>query len=256
MAELAGRRALISGGAAGIGRAIGLELAAGGCDIAILDVDAATADATATEIRRLGGDVVIAEGDVAQAASVRAAVLALEACGPPFDILINNAGIARLGSLLDISEQDWRDTFAVNVDGIFNLTRAVVPGMVQRRHGAVINLASWLGRRGHPLFAAYAASKFAVIGLTQSLAPEVAPFGVRVNAVCPGIIAGTPMRASLEAAGAVVGLPPSAERSKTIPLGRAGTPEEVAKVVAFLASDAAAYVTGAAYDVSGGQWMN
>jgi 2-hydroxycyclohexanecarboxyl-CoA dehydrogenase len=128
--------------------------------------------------------------------------------------------------------------------------------MVQRRHGAVINLASWLGRRGHPLFAAYAASKFAVIGLTQSLAPEVAPFGVRVNAVCPGIIAGTPMRASLEAAGAAVGLPPSAERSKTIPLGRAGTPEEVAKVVAFLASDAAAYVTGAAYDVSGGQWMN
>src|SRR5262245_64981978 len=97
MAELAGKRALISGGAAGIGRAIGLELAAAGCDIALLDVDAVRAQATATEIRRLGRDAAVAEGDVAQAASVQAAVLALEDCGPTLDILIKNAGIARLG---------------------------------------------------------------------------------------------------------------------------------------------------------------
>jgi len=255
MPGLAGKRALVTGGAHGIGRAIGLELAREGCDIALLDVDEAAAEAAAVKIRALGRAAAAAVGDVAVAASVRAAVSALEAGGGPFDILINNAGVARLGSLLSISEGDWRDTLAVNVDGIFNVSRTVVPGMVERRRGAVVNLASWLGRRGNPIFAAYAASKFAVIGMTQSLASEVVPFGVRVNAVCPGIIAETPMRSALERAGAGAGLPPIKERAKTIPLGRAGTPDEVAKVVAFLASDAAAYVTGAAYDVSGGHWM-
>jgi 2-hydroxycyclohexanecarboxyl-CoA dehydrogenase len=256
MPGFTGKRALVTGAAQGIGRAIGLELARQGCDIALLDVDGAAAEVTAADIRALGRAATVALGDVAVAASVRAAVTALEADGAPCDILINNAGIARLGSLLSISEGDWRDTFAVNVDGIFNVSRMVVPGMVERRCGAVVNLASWLGRRGNPIFAAYAASKFAVIGMTQSLAAEVAPFGVRVNAVCPGIIADTPMRSGLEGAGAAAGLPPIEQRAKTIPLGRAGTPDEVAKVVAFLASDAALYVTGAAYDVSGGHWMS
>ena len=256
MHGLSGKRALITGGASGIGRAIGLALAQAGCDIALIDVAHAAAEATAQDIRALGRAAEVAAGDVASAASVRAAVAALEASGPPFDILINNAGIARLGSVLSISAEDWRDTFAVNVDGIFNATRAVVPGMIERRRGAVVNLASWLGRRGHPQFSAYAAAKFAVIGITQSLAPEVAAFGVRVNAVCPGIIADTPMRLALEQAGAGAGLPPMAERVKSVPLGRAGTPEEVANVVVFLASEAAAYVTGAAYDVSGGLWMS
>ncbi len=173
----------------------------------------------------------------------------------PIDILVNNAGIARLGSLLTISDKDWRDTFAVNVDGVFNVTRAVVPGMVERKRGAVVNLASWLGRRGHPAFSAYAATKFAVVGMTQSLAPEVAPHGVRVNAVCPGLIGGTPMRDALDATSQAAGLPRAEERAKSIPLGRIGTPEDVAKVVAFLASDEAAYVTGACYDVTGGMWM-
>jgi NAD(P)-dependent dehydrogenase (short-subunit alcohol dehydrogenase family) len=256
MHGFSGKRALITGGASGIGRAIGLALAQAGCDIALIDVAHAAAEATAQDIRALGRAAEVAAGDVASAASVRAAVAALEASGPPFDILINNAGIARLGSVLSISAEDWRDTFAVNVDGIFNATRAVVPGMIERRRGAVVNLASWLGRRGHPQFSAYAAAKFAVIGITQSLAPEVAAFGVRVNAVCPGIIADTPMRLALEQAGAGAGLPPLAERVKSVPLGRAGTPDEVANVVVFLASEAAAYVTGAAYDVSGGHWMS
>jgi len=256
MHGFSGKRALITGGASGIGRAIGLALAQAGCDIALIDVAHAAAEATAQDIRALGRAAEVAAGDVASAASVRAAVAALEASGPPFDILINNAGIARLGSVLSISAEDWRDTFAVNVDGIFNATRAVVPGMIERRRGAVVNLASWLGRRGHPQFSAYAAAKFAVIGITQSLAPEVAAFGVRVNAVCPGIIADTPMRLALEQAGAGAGLPPMAERVKSVPLGRAGTPDEVANVVVFLASEAAAYVTGAAYDVSGGLWMS
>ena len=255
MEGLAGKRALITGGASGIGRAIGLELARSGCDIALIDLDGDAAETTARELRALGRAADAVSGDVSAAASVQHAVAALEAQGQPFDILVNNAGIARMGSLLTIGEKDWRDTFAVNVDGIFNVSRAVVPGMVERKRGSVVNLASWLGRRGNPAFSAYAASKFAVVGITQSLAPEVAPFGVRVNAVCPGIIGGTPMRSALEKVAADAGLPPTEERVKTIPMGRTGTPEEVAKVVAFLASDAAAYVTGAAYDVSGGHWM-
>ena len=141
------------------------------------------------------------------------------------------------------------------MDGVFNVARAVVPGMVERKRGAVVNLASWLGRRGHPAFSAYAATKFAVVGMTQSLAPEVAPHGVRVNAVCPGLIGATPTRDALDATSEAAGLPRAEERAKSIPLGRIGTPEDVAKVVAFLASDEAAYVTGAAYDVAGGLWM-
>jgi NAD(P)-dependent dehydrogenase (short-subunit alcohol dehydrogenase family) len=255
MEGLAGKRALVTGGAAGIGRAIALKLAREGCDIALLDIDGAAAQATAAEIRALGREAAAAAGDVTDRDEITAAVGDLTAKGAPIDILVNNAGIARLGSLLTMPEKDWRDTFAVNVDGVFHVTRAVVPGMVARRRGAVVNLASWLGRRGHPAFGAYAATKFAVIAMTQALAVEVAPAGVRVNAVCPGLIVGTPMREALDAASEGAGLPRAAERAKSIPIGRAGTPEDVAKVVAFLASDEAAYVTGAAYDVTGALWM-
>src|SRR5215510_7483899 len=129
MAGFAGKRALISGGANGIGRAIAFELARAGCDIALLDIDPAALEATAIELRALGRSATAAEGDVSLATSVRAALAQLQADAPPFDILINNAGIARVGSLLEIKEEDWRRTFAVNVDGVFNLTRAVVPGM-------------------------------------------------------------------------------------------------------------------------------
>jgi NAD(P)-dependent dehydrogenase (short-subunit alcohol dehydrogenase family) len=254
MDELTGKRALVTGGASGIGRSVSLKLARAGCDVALIDTNAIAADAAVAEIRAMGRQAVAAGGDVSKADSVRVAVAEL-AGGGPFDILINNAGICRLGALLTMPEKDWHDTFAVNVDGIFNVSRAVVPGMVERRRGAVVNLASWLGRRGAPPFGAYAATKFAVIAMTQTLAAEVAASGVRVNAVCPGLIVDTPMRAALEKEADRAGLPRAAERAKSIPLGRAGTPEDVANVVAFLVSDAGGYVTGASYDVTGGLWM-
>lgn len=254
MSRLTDRVALVTGGAAGIGRAIALKLAREGSNVGILDLDATAAEKTAEEIRALGRRAASTAGDVTSKNSVQGAVSALEREIGPFDILVNNAGIARLGPLLTMSEKDWDDTFAVNVDGTFHVTRAVVPGMVERQRGSVINLSSWLGRRGHPSFGAYAASKFAIVGFTQTLALEVAPH-VRVNAVGPGLIVGTPMRSVIDDASVRDGLPRAEERAKSIPLGRAGTPEDVANLIAFLASDEAAYVTGGFYDVTGGSWM-
>lgn len=254
MNGLAGQIALVTGGAVGIGRAIALKLAREGCDVAVLDRDEAAADATADAVRDIGRRAAAAKGDVADASSVREAIAALRAALGPVDILVNNAGIARLGPLLGMAEQDWHETFEVNVDGTFNVIRAVVPDMVERRRGVVVNMASWLGRRAQVNFGAYAASKFAIVGLTQALALEVAPH-VRVNAIAPGFIGGTPMRAAIDEASIRSGLPRGEDRAKAVPLGRAGRPEDVANLAAFLASEEAAYITGAIYDVTGGMWM-
>lgn len=250
---LDGRVALVTGGAAGIGRAIALRLAGEGCDVAVLDL--ADAGPTLEAVRACGRRAMALRADVAERLEVEDAVLAVEQELGGIDVLVNNAGIARLGGVLDTSPEDWRESFRVNVDGCFWCCRAVVPGMVARRRGAVVNLASWLGKVVALPFGTYAATKFAVVALTQSLALETAAAGVRVNAVCPGVIAGTPMRLEVERAGAAFGLPSTAERARSIPLGRAGSAEEVAALVAFLASEEAAYLTGLAIPVAGGAWL-
>jgi NAD(P)-dependent dehydrogenase (short-subunit alcohol dehydrogenase family) len=255
MGRFDGRVALITGAAGGIGRAIALALAKEGADIGVVDLAGTPIDDTVEEVRRLGRKASAEPGDVRDAASILNAATVVKSALGPVDILINNAGIARIGPLLEIPAQDWHETFAVNVDGVFNTTRAVVPSMDARRRGCVVNLASWLGRRGMASYGAYAASKFAVVGFTQTLALELAPVGIRVNAVAPGLIVDTQMRRDIDAESGRRGLPQSKDRAAQIPMGRGGTPEEVAKIVAFLASDDAAYVTGACYDVSGGSWM-
>lgn len=256
MDGLSGKVALITGGAAGIGKAIGQRLAREGCAIGILDIDGKAAEATAKELRESGARVEARQGSVADAESAKAAADALSAALGPIDILVNNAGVSRFGKVLDGPEADWRLQFSVNVDGTWHMCRAVVPGMVARKRGVVVNMSSWLGKRGWANFGAYAATKFAVIGLTQSLAMEVAADGVRVNAVCPGMIVGTPMREGLDAQAAEQGIPLSKDRVSAIPLQRAGTAEDVARTVAFLASDEAAYLTGSTIDVAGGLWMS
>jgi NAD(P)-dependent dehydrogenase (short-subunit alcohol dehydrogenase family) len=225
-------------------------LAARGARVAAIDL---APDLAARAGAEVGGPGIAC--DVADPASVDAACAAVERALGPVDILVNNAGIARIGPLLEIPSQDWRDSFAVNVDGVFNTSRAVVPSMVARRRGCVVNLASWLGRRAMANYGAYAASKFAVVGFTQALALELAPAGIRVNAVAPGLIVDTQMRRDIDAESGRRGLPQAKDRAPLIPLGRAGVPEDVARVVAFLASDDAAFVTGACYDVTGGSWM-
>jgi NAD(P)-dependent dehydrogenase (short-subunit alcohol dehydrogenase family) len=172
------------------------------------------------------------------------------------DVLINNAGICRLGSIAEFSEADWRATFRVNVDGVFHACQAILPHLAARGRGSIVNIASWSGKSGAPYFGPYCASKFAVIGLTQSLAREVAPHGIRVNAVCPGIVAATELRARIDDESRALGRPTAAERVALIPLGRLGEADEVAGVVAFLRSDDARYMTGQAINVTGGLWMH
>jgi NAD(P)-dependent dehydrogenase (short-subunit alcohol dehydrogenase family) len=251
-ARLQGRVALITGGGAGIGRAIAQAYVTEGARVAVLDRDAAAARAAAAEVEGLA-----LAADVVDAGQVRAAVAhTLKRLGR-IDVLVNNAGVSPAAPFLELSEDDWRQTFRVNVDGVAQMCRAVLPPMIEQGSGVVINLSSWLGKAGRPLFSAYAASKFAVLGLTQSLAWEMAPHGIRVNALCPGIIAGTPMRAEIEAVQARLGLPGTEERVQAaVPLARPGRPEDVARVAVFLASDDAAYLTGEAVNVAGGLWMH
>lgn len=256
MGRFDGRVALITGAAGGIGRAIALALARDGAAIGIVDLPGTPIDGTVEEVRALGRKARAESGDVRDVGSIVAAATAIKSALGPVDILVNNAGVARIGPLLEMPAQDWHDTFAVNVDGVFNTTRAVVPSMVARKRGCVVNLASWLGKRGQAQYGAYAASKFAVIGFTQSLALELAPIGIRVNAVSPGLIVDTQMRHDIDVESGRRGLPQIKDRAPLIPLARVGYPDEVAKVVAFLASDDAGYVTGACYDVTGGSWMS
>ncbi len=254
MYALDGRRAIVTGAAHGIGRAIAARLVSEGCQVGIFDQDAAAAQATASAIAREDRTVRVAIGNVASRAEVETGIASLTSELGSVDILVNSAGILRSGKLLDISERDWSETFCVNVDGLFHVTRAVVPSMVERRSGVVVNVASWMGKAGVAQYGAYCASKFAIVALTQTLATEVGEHGVRVNAVAPGLILGTPMRDAAEIDRRAKGLESAEGRARSIPLRRAGAPEDVANAVAFLCSDQASYVTGETVGVTGGLW--
>lgn len=250
------RRALVTGAGGGIGRAIALRLARDGYDVAVNDLDRERASRIAGEVAALGVRGLPLVADVADRAAAQGMVADALGALEHLDLLVNNAGICRLGAIAEFSEADWRATFRVNVDSVFFCCQAVVPHMTGRGEGSIVNIASWSGKSGAPYFGPYCASKFAVIGLTQSLAREVAPRGVRVNAVCPGIVAGTEMRAQIDRESRALGRPTSEERVGLIPLGRLGEADDVASVVAFLASDEARYMTGQAINVTGGLWMH
>lgn len=254
MYGLNGRKAIVTGAAHGIGRAIAARLLAEGCDVGIFDLDLAAAEATAEALRKDGGKVVVAAGDVSSRADVEAGIGGLKDALGPIDILVNNAGICKVGKLLETSEAEWKATFGINVDGLFHVTRQIAPGMVERRRGTIVNIASWMGKSGVAAYGAYCASKFAVVSLTQSLALEIGEYGIRVNAVAPGLIVETKMRDESEIQRAAEGLPTAKDRAKAIPLRRAGLPSDIAKTVAFLASDEADYITGETISVTGGIW--
>jgi len=247
MAETQGRIALVTGAAQGIGRAIALELAKAGATLALADINEAKLALVAAEVEALGGTAAAFKLDVSNQESIEAGAKAVLDRFGKVEILVNNAGITRDALMMTMKRSDWDLVLAINLTGPFLLTQALLRQMIKNRWGRIVNMASVVGRAGQAGQVNYSASKAGLIGLTKSLAREVASRGITVNAVAPGYIE-TPMTAVLDEK-------VSAAMLATIPLARRGTDLDVAQAVAFLASDAASYVTGHVLDVNGGMFM-
>ena len=256
MYDYKGHVAIVTGAASGIGRAISRRLAGEGCKVLLWDHDRETLSRTHAELAAEGADVSQSVIDVTDLAKVKAGVDAAIAAHGRVDILVNNAGTGQVASIIDDTPEAFDFTMRLNVYGAFNCCHAVVPAMLGRKAGRIINVASWFGKVGRPSSLAYCASKFALLGMTQSMGLDLASHGIRVNAVCPGTIMNTRMREVADEQAIAKGLPPAAERAHLIPLGRLGEPEDVANVVAFLLSSQADYMTGQGINVTGGLWMN
>lgn len=239
------RIALITGGSRGIGAACVKKFAREGWAVIFLCRGNEEAARALTEsLRGEGWDVAWRLCDVADSAKVKETVADILRTCKRIDALVNNAGVSHIGLLTDMSDEEWNRVFDVNVKGAFHLLREVLPGMISRQEGAVVNVSSMWGEVGASCEAAYSASKAALIGLTKALAKEVGPSGVRVNCVTPGVI-DTDMNAQLDDAA-------RAELADETPLSRIGTAEEMAEAVYFLCSSAASFITGQVLGVSGG----
>ena len=232
--DFAGRRALVTGGASGIGKAVVARLRESGAEVAVFD-------------RQTDGvEGLAVAGDISRSADVETAVRRVESELGPVDILVNSAGVP--GESLrtaDTPDEEWRQVMGVNADGTFYMCRAVAPGMVERGYGRIVLVSSIAGKEGNPMAPAYSASKAAVIALAKALGKDLAQTGVLVNCVAPAVIE-TPILEGLTAehVGYMV---------ERIPVGRMGTAEEVAALICWLASDECSFSTGATFDISGGR---
>ena len=245
--KLAGKVALVTGAAQGIGKAVALLLAQNGADIVVSDINLEKAEETAKEVQTLGRKALAIKVDVAKLDDVEKMVGAIWARFGQVDILVNNAGIARDKLILRMTEEDWDAVLNINLKGTFNCTKAVVRHMSKQRSGKIVNIASVVGEMGNAGQGNYAASKAGVIGFTKTIAREFAQRGINVNAIAPGYIE-TPMTDSL---------PDKAkeELKRLIPMDRLGKPEDVAEAVLFLVSEASSYITGQVLNVNGGIYM-
>jgi NAD(P)-dependent dehydrogenase (short-subunit alcohol dehydrogenase family) len=251
MAErLDGRVIAITGGAAGIGFATALLLARQGAALALLDLDGAAAADAARRLAGEGGRAIGLAADVTDGDSITAAMSAAERALGAIDGLYNNAGIAGFGSVHEASPESWARIMSVNVTGTYLASRAVLPGMMARRRGAIVNVGSVAGLVGIATMAAYCAAKGAIVNLTRQMAADYSKHGIRVNCVCPGTVAETAMGQSL--LGSDTSSEAMARRLSKYPAGRFGKPEEIGELVAFLLSDAASYMNGSIVTVDGG----
>ena len=254
MTKLAGKVALVTGGARGIGRAICEAYAPAGAMVVAADINEDDARKTA---KAVGGMAVAM--DVADMDSISAGIAAVKAEYDGIDILVNNAGIFNMASIDKITHEDYRQQYDVNVGGTIFTSQAAVPLMKRRGGGTIINFASQAGRRGEANVTIYCSTKAAVISITQSLALELASDNIRVNAIAPGVI-DTPMWKHVDSQFAVYEHKPLGQKKRevgeAVPLGRMGDPEDVAAPCVFLASDDARYITAQTLNVDGGNWMN
>lgn len=250
--EFSGKVAIVTGGGNGIGRACALALARDGAAVAVVDCDGHAAHAVVEGIASWGGHALAIVADVSQESDAARIAAETVATFNGIDILINNAGIQTHGTVENTSLELWNQTLAVNLTGVYLVSRFVLPEMRRRGGGSIVNVASLQGLVTEPNVAAYAASKGGVLALTRTMALDYAPEGIRVNSVCPGGV-DTPLLH--ESARRMSVAHPEGilkEWSQMHPLGRLSTPEEVAEVILFLASPRAAFVTGSAYTVDGG----
>ncbi|HEV3278387.1 MAG TPA: 3-oxoacyl-[acyl-carrier-protein] reductase [Terriglobia bacterium] len=242
-----GRVALITGASQGIGRACALVLAEAGADVALGARNLDKLAGVAREVEALGRKALPVALDVANGDSAKEAIGKVLEAWHQIDVLVNNAGITRDNLLLRMKPADWQEVLRTNLEGAYHCMRLVLPGMVRRRAGRIINITSVVGQTGNPGQANYVASKAGLIGLTKAVAAEVASRSITVNAVSPGFV-DTAMTQAL----------PAEVRQKIlnfVPLGRMGTDREIALAVKFLASDDAAYITGHVLNVNGGMFM-
>ncbi|MBI2843268.1 MAG: SDR family oxidoreductase [Armatimonadetes bacterium] len=240
---------VVTGGGQGIGRAIALAFGRCEADVAIVDLNIDAARSTAGEIQRNGARAIAVQSDVSVEAEVKSAVSQINGAFGRVDILVNNAGICRKVTVMDISSEEWDRFLAVNLKSVFLWSREVLPGMIERGYGKIINMASSAGKLGGVVAGShYAAAKAGVICLTKSLARYAAPHRICVNAVCPGTI-----ETELTSAW---GEETKAAFAAAVPFGEFGTPEDVAGAVLFLASDSAKYITGEIVDINGGLIMD
>ena len=242
--RLKGKKAIVTGGGQGIGRSIALRMAQEGADVAIAEMNPNAGANTAKEVEALGRRAFFISVDVASREQVQGMVGQVLKAWKRIDILVNNAGFDRPGNLLKVKEEDWEAVLGVHLKGTLNCIQAVAPHMIENSYGKIVNVSSVWGKSGAVSEVSYSTAKAGIIGLTKSVARELGRYQINVNAVLPGLIL-TPTIAKM------------AEKYKNMiieatPLGRMGQPEEIANVVAFLASDEASFITGASIEVSGG----
>jgi NAD(P)-dependent dehydrogenase (short-subunit alcohol dehydrogenase family) len=259
MGEFTGKGVLVTGGALGIGRGIVEGFARIGANVAIADVNRAAAEAAATAVTALGGGRAIATvGDVSSAADAQRMVAETVAAFGRLDVLVNNAGIQPARWYLrieDLPEEAWDTILGVNLKGVYLMSRFAIPEIRRQGGGAIVNMASVQGLQSMPGVPAYAASKGGVLSLTRNMALDYARDSIRVTAICPGTIDSEMVRTSARAEAAMFGVPEDEMIRRyggTHPIGRIGTPEDIANAAIFLASEQASFITGEALNVDGG----
>ena len=258
--RLKDRVAIVTGGGAGIGRSICVNMAKEGAKVAVMDINEEAALETAEMIEKEDGEALTLKMDVTLKADVQSMTAQVLKTHGKIDILVNNAGTDIKGAITELSERTWDTLMDINLKGVFLCTQAVSHSMIEHRYGRIVNISSMAGKTGEPLTSPYCATKFGVIGFTQSIALELGKHNITVNAVCPGPVDTDLIRQSVAQSAKIKGMAPEDFLQEFFinptPLGRIAQPVDIARAVIFLASDEAEFITGSTLNVSGGREMH